>query len=384
MKNFFLFKIINYILKELIEMFKDFYVGINDLFKPKITFMQKMIFIRELSIMLKAGLPIIDCLQNIRQSEENIEFVRVITNIIRSIKNGYCISKAFARHPKVFTKIYLASFIIGEKTGEISDVLNKLAVELERKNKRMQAIKAALIYPLFVIIGMMGFLCVANFVVLPKFSAIYALQSTQLPFLTKFVLVLFKVLTHPGVWLITPLIIAYSIYRFKKFISVKYNLLRFHVFLFQIPFVKSLLLKFCLIEFIETFEFMYTQGFPLAACLTVSAETSFSPVFTRAILRALKNLENGETLSESFQFAPDLFPYLFTTSINISETTGNFDVIMKNIAQLYRNDFNLTIEKMLVLVEPLLIFSLGLIVAILLIALLMPLYTLFQQGLYAK
>lgn len=342
-------------------------------FGRKVSTKDLAVFGRQFATMLNAGVPLVNCLNILEQQSENKSLQKVIAEVSREIEGGSTLFKAFNQYPNVFPNLFTSLIQVGETTGTIDSILERLAVYYEKDYELKEKIKSAMAYPILVMI-MAGL--VTTFLVtfiLPIFEGIFADMNIELPMMTKILLAI----SHftKNYWYIPLAGLGAILYAFKIYTSTdigKENLDRVKMIL---PVFGLLGQKLSLARFNMSMAIMIGSGVPMLQALDVAKETLDNRILGREIDSMQESIQGGSSIS-SFLEKNKKFPVMMSKMIAVGETTGALDSMLDKVAGFYEKEVNFMVDRLASLLEPLLIAFLGVVVGGIVISIMMPMLSL--------
>lgn len=338
------------------------------------------IFTRQFSVMIDAGLPLVQCLEILAQQQENKYFQQTLLQVRQDVEEGSTLAGAMARHPKVFDQLYSNMVEAGEAGGILDLILQRLSTFIEKIVKLKRDVISAMIYPAAVVLMAIGAIAVIMVVVIPQFQQIFLGllgPGEQLPLPTRIVVGISNFLAGWGglVILITVIGTVVAIKFYQKTPAGRKNIDRV---LLKIPILGDILRKVAVARFSRTLSTLLSSGVPILQSLEITAKTSGNTVIEEAILKVRTGVERGESFVEPLK-ATNVFPHMVAQMIGIGEQTGALDAMLGKIADFYEQEVDAAIANLLTMMEPLLIGFLGVTIGSIVIAMYMPLFTLIGK-----
>ena len=334
------------------------------------------VFFRQFSVMIDAGLPLVQCLEILAANQENQVFQKCLTGVRQSVEGGTTLSNAMRQFPKIFDDLTTNMIEAGEAGGILDTILQRLATYVEKAVKLKSAVKSALIYPVSVIsIAALVVGALLKFVV-PIFANMFISMGVDLPLPTKIVIGLsnfigrFWWLIFAGIGLI--------------FVAIKYirkdpkGRYMFDKMLLNLPVLGTVLRKIAVARFTRTLGTLITSGVPILEGLTITARTSGNAVLEDALMKVRKAVEEGRTIVDPLKES-GVFPNMVTQMIGVGEATGAMDAMLQKIADFYEDEVDAATKDMLTLLEPIMIGFLGVTVGGIVISLYMPLFSMIAK-----
>lgn len=335
-----------------------------------------VIFTRQLATMIGAGIPMLESLEILREQAASRNFRMLLREVIEDVRGGQDLSTAFGRWEKVFSDVYVSMIKAGEASGQLDDILGRLADYMEASERLKRDIKSAMTYPvvsLVLIFGITGFLMVS---IVPKFKEVFASMDIELPGLTKGVLAASDfcqeqwLLGLVGIVLLCGLI---HIYKRTDKGSYQWDWIMLHL-----PVFGDLFQKVGLSRFSKTFSTMLKSGVPILGALEIVADTSGNRIISDAVLNARENVRQGEGLAGPLSESP-VFPPMVTRMVGIGEKTGSLEVLLEKISEFYDDQVSATVKQLTSLIEPIMIAVMGIVVGTICLSVFLPIFELQKQ-----
>lgn len=337
-----------------------------------------VIFTRQLSTLISADVSLVEGLGILAKQSEKESFKKVISEVSSAIEGGASISSALARFPKLFDQFYVSLVRSGEVSGKLDTNLLYLADSLERSAAMNSKIRGALSYPAFVLFAMVIVSVIMVIFVLPNLLSILKEAGVQeLPITTKALIVITD-FVNSNLILITILFVALVVVVFK-YAKTPQGKLRFDRFKIVMPGFGKIIRNFYIARIAESLSTLVKSGVPILDGLQISSEVVSNIIFKNILLEARENVRGGGTISETFSKFEE-FPPLVTSMIAVGEKTGRTDFMLDNIFRFYKTESENDIESISQIIEPALILVLGIGVALLVAAILLPIYSLVGAG----
>lgn len=338
------------------------------------------IFTRQFSVMIDAGLPLVQCLDILGQQQENKYFQATLMQVRQDVEEGSTLAGAMARHPKVFDNLYTNMVEAGEAGGILDLILQRLSTFIEKIVKLKRDVISAMIYPVAVIGMAVAAIAVIMIVVIPQFQQIFLGllgPGEQLPLPTRIVVGISDFLAGWGGLVILVSIIGIVV-GLKFYYRTPGGRRTVDRVLLKIPIIGDILRKVAVARFSRTLSTLLSSGVPILQSLEITAKTSGNVVIEEAIMKVRTGVERGESFVDPLK-ATNVFPHMVAQMIGIGEQTGALDSMLGKIADFYEQEVDAAIANLLTLMEPLLIGFLGVTIGSIVIAMYMPLFTLIGK-----
>jgi len=335
------------------------------------------IFTRQFSVMIDAGLPLVQCLEILASQQENKTFQKVLTGTRGSVEGGSTLSSAMKQYPKVFDPLYTNMVEAGETGGILDTILQRLSTYIEKNVKLQRAVKSALVYPIGVLTVAAGVITLLLWKVVPIFATLFAGLGVDLPLPTKIVIALsnfvgsiFGLLILVG--------IAAIIFGMKIWYGTPGGRMAIDSTILKLPVLGILLRKIAVARFTRTLGTLISSGVPILEGLDITAKTSGNAVIEKALTKVRKSLEEGKSLTEPLKES-EVFPGMVTQMIAVGEQTGAMDAMLQKIADFYEEEVDAAVKDLLTALEPIMIVFLGLVVGGVVISMYLPLFSLIGK-----
>jgi len=334
------------------------------------------IFTRQFSVMLDAGLPLVQCLEILGEQEEHKVFKEVIQTVRSDVESGSSLADAMGRHPKVFDNLYVNMIAAGEAGGILDIILQRLSTYIEKAVKLKNQVKSALIYPVTVLIIAAGVVFLILWKVIPVFASLFAGLGGRLPMLTRVVVDASNFVASYALYIIgLSILIVLAIRQWHQTYQGKRIL---DNLLLKIPAIGMLLRKIAIARFCRTLSTLTASGVPILDGLEITARTAGNSIIEDSIMEVRKAVEEGKTISGPLA-ETKVFPQMVCQMISVGEQTGALDQMLSKIADFYEDEVDTAVAGLMKLIEPIMIVVLGAIIGTIVAAMYLPLYTIITQ-----
>jgi len=334
------------------------------------------IFFRQFSVMIDAGLPLVQCLEILAANQENPSFQKTLNGVRATVEGGATLANAMRQYPKVFDDLSTNMIEAGETGGILDIILQRLAVYVEKAVRLRAAVKSALIYPISVV--SLAFLIVGALLkwVVPIFANLFVGLNVALPLPTRVVIGLSNFVGQ--FWWFFFLGLGALVVGFKQIRKSPRGRYYFDMALLKLPVLGELLRKIAVARFTRTLGTLITSGVPILEGLSITARTSGNAVLEEALMRVRKAIEEGRTIVDPLRES-GVFPNMVTQMIGVGEATGAMDAMLQKIADFYEEEVDSATKDMLALLEPVIIGLLGVMIGGIVISLYMPLFAMIGK-----
>ncbi len=334
------------------------------------------VFTRQFSVMIDAGLPLVQCLDILGNQEEHKYFSQVILQTRTDVEGGMSLAEAMKRHPKVFDGLFCNMIAAGEAGGILDTILKRLATYIEKAVKLKAQVKSAMIYPVAVIVIAAVVIGVILWKVIPTFAALFAGLGAELPLPTRIVIALSENLIR----FMPVLFIVFFAggWGFRTYYSTEKGRRVIDGITLKLPVMGPIMRKIAVARFCRTLSTLMASGVPILDGLDITARTSGNAIIEDAILTTRKSIERGETIAAPLK-ETGVFPGMVVQMIGVGEATGALDTMLGKIADFYEEEVDVAVEGLLTLLEPIMIAFLGGAVGGIVIAMYMPIFDLISK-----
>lgn len=346
----------------------------------RIPFIHKILFIEHLETMIHAGLSLVESLEVLSKEIENKKLKLIITDIKSGVEKGKQLSEVLALHPDAFPPIFVKMIEAGEIGGKLEESLNQVTVQMRKTYELNSSIQGALIYPAVIVVAMGGIGIMMVTMVLPKLMELFKEFKAELPLPTRILIAITNFMSDPLyvailVIFLIALISSYvtlmkRVYPFKKFI---------HSLNLHFPIFGEVIKKINLARFSLTLSSLLKSTVPIINATEITAETCGNVLYQEALKDTAEKLKSGIPLSEILNNYDKLFPPMVTEMIMVGERTGEIDQLLTELANFYSSEVDKTMKNFATIIEPVIIILLGLAVAGMAVAVIMPMYSLVQN-----
>mgnify|MGYP000462778598 CR=1 FL=1 len=342
-------------------------------FLNRVTAKNLVVFSRQFAVMLKATVPVVRALRILVKQTSNPKLKVVLSEVADEVDGGMRLSQALARHPKIFSDFFVAMIKSGETSGRLDEVLEYLADQQEKDYDLMSKIKGAMIYPAFIICGLIAVGIIMMVVVVPKLTAILQETGGELPLSTKILIATSNFLSHYW-WLLIVLIVVVVgglKYLTKTPTGKKY----WDWLIIRLPIFGKLLQRIYLVRFSRSLFTLSSGGLPLVESLKITSEVVGNRAYRNIIDQTVKEVEEGNPIASVFIRAKEI-PVMVSYMIGVGEQTGHLDIVLEKLSNFYSREIDNLVANLVSLIEPLIMVVLGVAVGIMVAAIIMPMYNL--------
>lgn len=352
---------------------KDMLAGIA-FFEPKVTGRDVVIFTRQLSTMIDAGLPLVQSLEILANQQENPTFKRVLRDIKADVETGTTFAEAMKRHPQVFDNLFCNMIEAGEIGGILDTILGRLAGFMEKSMNLKKKVKGAFTYPVICLGISVVILGVILIFVVPTFEKMFKDFNAALPVPTQIVVSMSR-FVQTKIFYMIGIVIA-VVFAFKKYYKTDSGNRRIDALSLKAPVFGDLILKVAVAKFTRTLGTMMQSGVPILDALKVVGRTAGNRVIETAVFRVAESISEGRSIAEPLE-ETGVFPNMVVQMISVGEATGALDAMLSKIADFYDDEVDQSVDNLTAMIEPFMMVFLGGMVGGLVVAMYLPI---FQMG----
>ncbi len=343
----------------------------------RIPLVHKMLFIYHLKTMIKAGLPIVNALQVLGQEIENKRLKKIIGEIKEGVEKGKQLSEVLALYPKVFPPIYVSMVAAGEAAGKMEEALDQIHTQMKKSHELTSRVRGAMVYPAVVLVAMVGIAIEVVVFVLPKVMVMFNDFDAELPLPTRILIAITEGTQKYGIFIGIGLVaLIIGLIQLFKVPSLRKKL---HVLNLHLPLAGPIIKKINLARFTLTLSSLMQSSIPIIDAVRITSEVQSNLVYKNNLLEVSEKLKKGEALSEILATFPKAFPPMVTEMIMVGEQSGEVEHMLKELSDYYSNEVDNTMKNFSTIIEPVIILILGLAVAGIAVAVIMPMYSLAQS-----
>lgn len=343
------------------------------IFQPKVTGKDIVIFTRQLSTMIDAGLPLVQCLQILAKQQSNSTFRRVLTEIQNDVETGTTLADAMRKHPKVFDNLYTNMIEAGELGGILDTILSRLATFKEKSMALQKKIKGAMTYPVICLAISILILIVLLVFVIPVFSKMFGDMGAALPAPTQLVVNMSDFVKENFIYILIGIILF--IYGIKKVYRTEKGRIKIDGMALIAPIAGTLIRKVAVAKFTRTLSTLLQSGVPILDALQVVAKTAGNKIIERAVFRVADAIAEGRPIAEPLEES-GVFPNMVVQMINVGESVGALDTMLAKIADFYDEEVDQAVENLTSMIEPFMMVFLGGMIGGLVVAMYLPIFQL--------
>jgi type IV pilus assembly protein PilC len=335
------------------------------------------IFTRQFSVMIDAGLPLVQCLEILAGQQENKSFQKILNGVRASVEGGATLSASMKQYEKIFDALYYNMVEAGETGGILDTILQRLATYIEKNVKLKRAVRSAMIYPVSVLTIAGGVVTLLLWKVVPIFVTLFNGLDAELPLPTRIVIGMSNFVGSIYGLLIVVFLVG-GVFALKFWYGTPQGRYALDGLILKVPVVGMVMRKIAVARFTRTLGTLISSGVPILEGLDITARTSGNAVVEKAISQTRKAVEAGRSLVEPLK-ETDVFPGMVTQMIGVGEQTGAMDAMLQKIADFYEDEVDAAVKDLLTAIEPIMIVFLGVVVGGVVISMYLPLFSLIGK-----
>jgi type IV pilus assembly protein PilC len=331
------------------------------------------IFTRQFSVMIDAGLPLVQCLEILGSQQTDKTFQKIIKAVRADVEQGATLQTALSKHPKAFNDLYVNMVGAGEAGGILDIILQRLSGYIEKSVKLTGKVKGAMTYPITVIVIAISVVAIIMVKVIPVFSQMYEGMGSSLPFPTLVCIGISNVLIHYFIWL--ALLVAIMVFGIRQYYRSNGGRLVLDTLMLKIPIIGDILRKVAVARFCRTLGTLTSSGVPILEGMDITARTAGNRVVQNAIMKSRDAVEQGRNIAGPLA-ETKVFPPMVIQMVGVGEATGALDAMLSKVADFYEDEVDNAVAAMTAMMEPLIIAVLGTIIGFIVIAMYLPIFNL--------
>ena len=341
----------------------------------RVSIEEMLMFSRQMSALSRAGIPITRAISGILESIENPLLIRTLRDVLEQLESGRSLSVSFARHPRVFSNLYISMLQVGESTGNLEEIFELMGDYIDRNRNITQNIKTALRYPTTVIIAIVIALVIVNLFVIPKFASFFEANGLELPWQTVLLLTTSNFFVEYWAYMLGGLILA--VVGFKYYIDTPEGRYNWHRFIVRAPLIGDIMHRAYMARFSRSFAMSYGAGVPIVLAMGVISRSIGNDFIASHVDGMREGIERGETLTRTAR-ATGMFTPVVMQMFAVGEETGSLDEMMTFIAQFYEDEVDYDVKTLSDRIEPLIYVAIGGLVLVLALGIFVPMWDVAQ------
>lgn len=338
---------------------------------------EKMTFTRNLSVMVSSGLTISRAVHNLSLQTNNKTFRQILNDVNDDLQSGKTLSEGLGKYPSVFNELYVNMVYVGEVSGNLEEVLDILALQLEKENDLLSKVRGALIYPAVIVVAMIGIGILMLVYILPKITGVFKDMNVELPATTRAIMALSDFIR--GHALLTIALVVVVVVGTKLFAGTAPGKRFFSLVFVRMPIVGNIVVKVNCARFARIYSSLLKSGVSVVNGLTIVSKTLSNVYYKDALAEAIAEIQKGVELSKIIGKYPVIFPLLVTQILEVGEETGKTETVLQRLAEFYEEEVSQITKNMSSIIEPILMLFIGGGVGFFAVAMLQPMYSVLEN-----
>lgn len=338
---------------------------------------ERMFFTQYLHVLIRAGFSISRALDTLSQQTTHRYFKKILREVRSDVESGMSFSKTLGKYPRVFSELYVNMIAAGEASGKLDEVLDRLALKMKKDHELLGKIKGALTYPIIIVVAMIGIAIFITVFVIPKLTEVFRDTNAKLPLPTRVLMGISDFILHHGL-IVVGIVVVLAVISLQ-FIRTRRGKRAFDVTVLRLPIFGAIIKKINLARFTRSLSSLLETNIPIIETFFIISRTMSNVPYRAALEEAGQELRGGSTITKLLEHYPKLFPPITTQMIAVGEESGTLDTIAGELATFYEEDVDQTMSNLSTIIEPVLMLVLGVGVALIAVAVILPIYSLTQQ-----
>lgn len=343
----------------------------------KVPLKEKMLFTRNLAVMVSSGLPVPRALHNLSVQTKNKRFSKVLNMVSEDLQAGLSLGDALAKHPGIFNELFVNMVAVGEVSGSLEEVLDILASQLEKDHDLLSKVRGALVYPAVILVAMIGVGVLMLTYILPKITGVFKDMNVDLPVTTRAIMALSEFLIHR--WFLVIILATVGVFGVRYFSHTALGKSFFGRLYLRLPILGSIVVKVNCARFARIYSSLLSSGVPVTNALAIVERTLGNVHYKKAMHVATEEIQKGVNLSDVLLRYPKLFPVLVPQIIQVGEETGKTEMVLGRLASFYEEEVSQVTKNMSSIIEPVLMLLIGGGVGFFAVAMLQPMYSVLEN-----
>lgn len=345
-------------------------------FLGRVSLTEKIMFVRNLGVMVAAGVPLPRSLEILAKQSKNKKLKKILLDVKEEIIKGKTFSGALGKYSNIFSELFVSMVEVGEETGTMEDVLKVVVRQMEKRHEISSRVKGAMVYPTVILLAMTGVGILMLILVVPKLSQVFTDLGVELPMTTRFVISLGTFLKR--FWYTLPLLIIFSIVSFRAILKTKIGKLAFDTLILKIPIFSPIIKKTNSAHTVRTLSSLIAAGVPIVRSLEIVSNSLSNVNYKKAISEAADSVRKGGKLSEVLKGYENIYPSLIIQMIEVGEETGETANILEKLADFFEEEVSNATKNLSSVIEPVLMLIIGAAVGFFAISMIQPIYSMLE------
>ncbi len=341
-------------------------------FINQVSFLDKVLFTKNLALMIKAGLPLRESVATIQDQSKGKVFKKILDDILKNIDNGQSLATSLSHHPGVFDSLYINMIRVGEESGTLEENLGHLTLQLEKSHELRSKVKAAMIYPSFILVTVIVLAAGLTFFVLPQITPIFKTFDIQLPFATRILIAFTEIIQNYGLFiLIGVIVLAVISFLISRLRPVKFLI---HKITLKLPITGAISRNVNIAHFSRTLGVLLKSGIPIISALDITQTTLGNLVYQKELVGVAAEVQGGKAISDYLRKKETIFPLMVSRMVGVGEKTGNLEETLLYLSDFYEAEVDRSVKSLSTIFEPILLLIIGAVVGFIALAIITPIY----------
>lgn len=338
---------------------------------------EKMVFTRNLAVMTSSGLTLSRAIYNLSLQTRNRRFQKILQSVYEDVQSGKQLSEGLAKFPTVFNELFVNMVGVGEVSGNLEQVLEILALQLEKEHDLLSKVRGAMIYPAVIVVAMIGIAIIMLTYILPKITQTFIDMEVTLPASTLFVIHISDFVRNH--WIIVIALFFGGVALFRLSLKTDIGLHVFHWIVLRLPIAGNIIIKVNCARFARIYSSLLSSGISVVNTLTIVSRTLSNIYYKEALIQGIEEVQKGVELSKIIEKYPLIFPLLVPQIIQVGEETGKTEIVLQRLAEFYEEEVSQITKNMSSIIEPVLMLLIGTSVGFFAVAMLQPMYSVLEN-----
>jgi type IV pilus assembly protein PilC len=339
----------------------------------RVSIVERLMFTRHLAVMIGAGFSLHKALEVLAQQTENKIFKKIINDLVIRIKKGETLADSMAKYPRVFNNFFVSMIRVGEKGGNLEEVLKNLAQYLKKEHDFISKVRGAMTYPAVIIVAMIGIGITMMIVVMPKITAMFEEMDVNLPITTRILIFITNILSR--YFVVAGIVFIVLLFVTIKFLKTQKGKRTLSWLALRLPVIKKIIQKMNCARFARSFSSLIESGVPIVESLTITSQTVGNFFYSRSLIDVSVDVKKGKNIQESLDKYKNLYPVLVVQMTGVGEQTGELSGIMGRLADFYEEEVSNVTENLASIIEPVLMIVIGAAVGFFAVSMIQPMYS---------
>lgn len=338
---------------------------------------EKMVFTRNLSVMVSSGLTVSRSIYNLRLQTRNKRFQKILQSVYDDVQAGKQLSEGMAKYPAVFSELFVSMVYVGEVSGNLEEVLDILALQLEKEHDLISKVRGAMTYPAVIVVAMIGIGILMLTYILPQITGVFKNMDVELPATTLFIIAISDFVRNH--WLLCILFVVGMIVGIRVFSKTDLGKHFFGWTFVRIPVIGNIIIKVNCARFARIYSSLLKSGISVVNALQIVSKTLGNVYYKEALTEGIGEIQKGTELSKVIEKYPAIFPILVPQIIAVGEETGKTEMVLQRLAEFYEEEVSQITKNMSSIIEPILMLLIGGSVGFFAVAMLQPMYSVLEN-----